>query len=127
MKKIYNGTKQERSRQSAHKYRRLNLERSRKQWVDYRHRKLVASAGRLKPKVCDVCGGNGKICFDHNHAKGEFRGWICNHCNLILGHAKDNAELLEKMIQYLRGNGAIKPTFHQISMRLSVQSQKEQK
>jgi len=61
-------------------------------------------AGRRKPKDCEICGGGGKICFDHDHRDGKFRGWICERCNFSIGHARDNAELLEAMARYLRDN-----------------------
>ena len=66
-------------------------------------------AGRPKPSVCEICRGNGGhhgICFDHCHATGKFRGWICDRCNKVLGLVGDEAELLRKMVEYLeRANG----------------------
>jgi Recombination endonuclease VII len=58
-------------------------------------------AGRPRPNACEVCGRTGTVYFDHDHATGKFRGWLCNHCNLILGHAKDSVDLLRSLIQYL--------------------------
>lgn len=60
--------------------------------------------GRKKPKQCEICGAIGKICYDHNHKTGKFRGWICYRCNLTLGFVKDNTELLNVMIEYLKNN-----------------------
>jgi hypothetical protein len=62
---------------------------------------LELTNGIQKPKHCDICGGTNRICYDHNHKTGAFRGWLCHHCNLILGHAKDSAELLRKLAKYL--------------------------
>ena len=59
-------------------------------------------AGRPKPKQCEICGKNGRICFDNNHETGEFRGWICDKCNTALGMVSDNIEILTKMINYLK-------------------------
>lgn len=59
-------------------------------------------AGRKKPEACELCGDKVKICFDHDHATGRFRGWICHRCNLAIAFAKDNAELLTKMATYLK-------------------------
>jgi hypothetical protein len=68
------------------------------------------AAGRRKPEVCDVCGGsNGGIQFDHCHERGIFRGWLCNNCNCILGHAKDNADVLRKLIAYLERTAKLVP------------------
>jgi phage/plasmid primase-like uncharacterized protein len=60
------------------------------------------AAGRPKPKECEVCGGGGRICFDHCHQRGHFRGWLCHHCNAILGITNDDAERLLKLAAYLR-------------------------
>lgn len=59
-------------------------------------------AGRPKSESCEVCGAIGGICFDHDHATGQFRGWICRRCNLILGHAKDSPVLLRQLADYLK-------------------------
>lgn len=58
-------------------------------------------AGRKKPKQCDVCHKEGKICFDHNHVFDVFRGWLCTHCNLSLGFTKDSAKILRVLALYL--------------------------
>ena len=42
---------------------------------------------------------------DHCHKSGKTRGIICNHCNIALGHTKDNIEILYKLIEYLKENG----------------------
>jgi hypothetical protein len=31
----------------------------------------------------------------------EHRGWLCNRCNLALGHAKESIERLGNLIRYL--------------------------
>ena len=64
-------------------------------------RKLEAIAGRPKPTKCEACGNEGKICFDHNYKTGEFRGWVCQACNLALGHLKDNLAYIEALKIYL--------------------------
>lgn len=38
---------------------------------------------------------------DHNHQTGEFRGWICNKCNLALGNMNDNLEYAKRLVKYL--------------------------
>ena len=58
-------------------------------------------AGRPRPKLCEVCGLGGRICFDHDHVTGEFRGWICYHCNIVLGYARDSSDTLCKLAKYL--------------------------
>lgn len=70
--------------------------------LDKAHRG-TEKAGRKKPDVCEVCGGKGQICFDHDHKTGKFRGWLCQPCNKILGFANDNPEVLMSLIKYLNG------------------------
>lgn len=40
---------------------------------------------------------------DHCHAANEVRGILCQHCNNMLGMAKDNIAILERAIAYLGG------------------------
>jgi hypothetical protein len=43
---------------------------------------------------------------DHNHDTGEFRGWICNKCNLALGNMNDDLEYARRLVKYLeKANG----------------------
>lgn len=67
-----------------------------------RQKELVA--GRPKPLYCEICGSTGGakgIMFDHDHASGDFRGWLCSKCNFCLGHADDNPERLRALANYL--------------------------
>ena len=41
---------------------------------------------------------------DHDHATGKFRDWICDSCNTGLGRFKDEIYILERAIEYLKGN-----------------------
>lgn len=63
--------------------------------------RLEKLAGKKKPENCEICGAMGRICFDHNHETGKFRGWICHRCNVVLGFVKDNSELLKALSDYL--------------------------
>ena len=54
--------------------------------------------------VCAICGGElvGRLAhLDHDHATGKARGVLCQKCNLMLGNARDNIEILNKAINYL--------------------------
>jgi len=54
--------------------------------------------------ACAICGQipEGKrLAVDHNHNSGSVRGLLCQGCNTALGHAKDNANILLKMAEYL--------------------------
>lgn len=39
---------------------------------------------------------------DHDHETGKGREWICDSCNTGLGRFKDNIEILERAIDYLK-------------------------
>jgi len=55
-----------------------------------------------RPAYCEACGKPGRICFDHCHATGRFRGWLCNGCNTALGYVMDSPETLLALAAYLR-------------------------
>ena len=58
---------------------------------------------------CDICGvpcSSGRhLAHDHNHTSGEWRGWLCLHCNTGLGHFRDCHKLLREAIAYLARHG----------------------
>lgn len=39
-----------------------------------------------KPERCEICGREGRIYLDHNHATGKFRGYLCLPCNMHVGY-----------------------------------------
>ena len=41
------------------------------------------------------------LAIDHCHETGLFRGLLCHNCNLLLGHAKDQPEVLRRAAEYL--------------------------
>lgn len=55
--------------------------------------------------VCEICGTDKKLRYDHNHDSGEFRGVLCTQCNSGLGLLKDSPERLAKAIVYLTERG----------------------
>jgi len=56
--------------------------------------------------VCAICGGtnvNGRrLCVDHDHETEKIRALLCNYCNNLLGHAKENIVILQSTINYLK-------------------------
>lgn len=66
-------------------------------------------AGRARPLSCEICREferrrNTRLCFDHDHSTGEFRGWLCSRCNSVLGYVNDDINLLEALTKYLIRN-----------------------
>lgn len=59
--------------------------------------------------VCAICdhslskfGSRGTdACLDHCHATGRVRGVLCNHCNKMLGMARDRPVTLRRAAEYL--------------------------
>lgn len=62
---------------------------------------------RTQNNLCAICQtdtpGRGLPSFvvDHCHDTGRVRGLLCHHCNLALGHFKDNPVLLKAAQGYL--------------------------
>lgn len=60
---------------------------------------------RSQDGCCKTCGvefsDKVKYYIDHSHNSGWLRGLLCLHCNLALGHIKDNVQTLKVMIMYL--------------------------
>ncbi len=57
----------------------------------------------LQPETQIQHGKLRPLCVDHNHKTGEIRALLCNDCNTGLGKFKDDINLLEKSINYLKG------------------------
>ncbi len=65
----------------------------------------------IKPKgifTCPICqktsivGITAKFVIDHDHKTGSGREWICDSCNTGLGRFKDDPELIQRVIEYLK-------------------------
>lgn len=44
---------------------------------------------------------------DHDHSTGHLRGLLCSACNLMIGHAKDDTNILHNGIVYLASRAAV--------------------
>jgi hypothetical protein len=63
--------------------------------------------------ACAICGctdtgskRTASLNIDHCHETGEVRGLLCHSCNLVLGHAKDNTEVLQRAIDYINSHNS---------------------
>ena len=58
--------------------------------------------------VCGICGcaegSKMALAVDHCHKSGKVRGLLCNNCNNGLGRFKDDPDLLQLAIKYLKEN-----------------------
>jgi|SRR5215472_7333095 len=99
----------ERRLAAVHAYQAKNRTRlSRLRWLRQKSSR-VALAGRPRPELCEVCGRAGGIAFDHCHQRNIFRGWLCRACNLILGYANDDPNILRKLTAYLERTAKLVP------------------
>ena len=58
----------------------------------------------LRRGICQICGNQqpmDKLCIDHDHATGKYRGVICSRCNFTLGMVRDDANMLSTLSGYL--------------------------
>lgn len=60
---------------------------------------------KLPAGMCQICYLNEAKCVDHDHKTGKFRGFLCYYCNIHLG-GLENADFLEKALNYLDSHGA---------------------
>lgn len=57
----------------------------------------------IQENKCIICGNEVSLLFiDHCHLTNRVRGLLCDQCNIGLGAFKDNVEILEKAIEYLK-------------------------
>ena len=71
----------------------------------------------IKPKkffICPICKKpsipyvTANLVMDHDHDTGDAREWICDSCNTGLGRFKDNVELMQEAIKYLKKHTKLK-------------------
>lgn len=90
-----------------------NRELSRERQRGYHYKRLYGITIEERDAMLQAQGGVCLCCqsvpttsktpwhVDHNHKTGAVRGILCLHCNITLGHARDNPELLRKLADYL--------------------------
>ncbi len=61
---------------------------------------------RRQNNCCDLCGDpftpKLKPHVDHNHKTGQIRGLVCVHCNNVLGYGREDPEIYQKAIDYVK-------------------------
>lgn len=88
-------------------YRQTEVHRSRHYRSRYGvTREQFEAALLAQENKCAICSDELVIGtsrnLDHDHATGVFRGILCAGCNRGLGQFRDNPEILERAIGYLR-------------------------
>ena len=94
---------------------RLQENKRQKEWLDAnpdirRRRRLESSmrelsklerlAGSPRPSQCEICACRDKIGFNRS-SSGNFRGWLCNRCSMILGLTNNDPAVLLALKEYL--------------------------
>lgn len=56
--------------------------------------------------ICRKADWNGRgPNIDHDHTTGKIRGLLCGHCNSALGLIKDDLNIAQAMVDYLKSKG----------------------
>ena len=64
-----------------------------------------------KVRHCDYCGKRRKkLCLDHCHITGRFRGWLCVPCNTAFGILGDTVAGLKQALAYVSENDRPTPS-----------------
>ena len=86
-----NGYKSQKEYQKIHHYDKYGIT------VDEYHIMYNKQSG-----CCFICGEHhALLCVDHCHSTSTIRGLLCYRCNVMLGLAHDDIDLLYKVISYL--------------------------
>lgn len=88
------------------------LRRSHRSAAKHNYRPCNAIESEIREAFTGVCHNEGcgvpesecttRLHLDHNHETGEFRGWLCDRCNLAAGLIGESAERLTGLAEYVR-------------------------
>jgi len=70
---------------------------------------MFDAMAKKQKQCCQICKKpptKRGLFVDHCHETKNVRGLLCYHCNLALGHMKDEPERLEEAAEYLRSAAA---------------------
>lgn len=78
---------------------------------------------------CKTCGLHQKdlkksLCVDHCHKSNKIRGLLCVSCNIALGLVKDNSDILNKMIDYLKNSHYISDHYKNLEQETIINFEK---
>jgi hypothetical protein len=92
-------------KQYQREYRQANLHATRAavRLCKRRRSGAINATGETRDGPCEICSRHAApLHWDHDHATGLFRGWLCSECNTGLGKFQDNLKNLANAICYLR-------------------------
>lgn len=66
-----------------------------------------ACPSRPSDGQCECCKriSANPLCLDHDHATGEFRGWLCRSCNTAIGAFKEDVSTMRLGVAYMLARG----------------------
>lgn len=102
--KYYQDNK-ERIKRDTKAYRLKHLKRAKEYALEYNYEKFGwtpkwhAVQVKKYKNLCAICLRKKRLCVDH---KKRVRGRLCDNCNRMLGHAKDNATTLRRAALYVQ-------------------------
>ncbi|MGW4042960.1 endonuclease domain-containing protein [Streptomyces sp. NPDC004721] len=88
----------------SRRWNEKNPERRREAWIRHKYPKLTDAQYRAIVEhngVCDSCGEEPAKHIDHDHASGEYRGYLCKGCNQAAGLLRDNPSRALALATYL--------------------------
>lgn len=86
------------------KWRDANPAKRRATWIRSKYQLTVEQYEGLLAHngTCDSCRLDPATHIDHDHASGQFRGYLCAPCNWAAGHVKDDPIRARRLAEYLR-------------------------
>ena len=70
--------------------------------ITFEQKQSMIASQNGKCAICKIDLDNGKhTCVDHCHTTGKIRKILCRSCNVLIGHSKENTEVLKNAIEYL--------------------------
>lgn len=101
----------EKIKEIGRNYREKNREKIKNSQLECSY-KITLNAYNLmfdkQQGCCAICGKHQSklkrtLDTDHNHTTNKVRGLLCSNCNFVLGHSNDSVDVLQKAINYLKG------------------------
>lgn len=94
---------------STTKYYKNNPDKARNRQLKHSYNITLEQYNEMlvaQNNVCMICKNseteNKNFAVDHNHNTGKVRGLLCSACNKSLGGFKDNVNILQNAIEYLK-------------------------
>lgn len=63
---------------------------------------LCAICNQPETRKSRTAGQLCRLAIDHNHTTGIVRELLCHACNQVIGHSRENIEILTKAVKYLQ-------------------------